>query len=242
LRIDGYKEMNEMNEQWKPTKELIEWAKEHFAQMSVGGLWMPEGSGLTYIKETENKWRLQSMIESDEVRENHDRMKTLMWDAGVTVLDDDVAILPLPETAEEAYLQEVTMKREVAKGWADKDGTLLMDMGLENLWPEYIENREILLDDGETKSIEIWGYKALNPNTGEQIVIDPDDYHLLMGDRYFMRFRAKERCYIALSREEMVAYLDAGKIGVGVGSSINEVRVPPWLWGTYCEESRDEEE
>ena len=125
-----------MNEQWKPTNELIEWAKGHFAQMSVGGLWMPEGSGLTYIKEAEGKWRLQSMMDSDEVRENHDRMKMLMWDAGVTIVDDEVSILPLPETAEEAYLQEVTMKREVAKGWADKDGTLLVDMGLENLWPE----------------------------------------------------------------------------------------------------------
>ena len=256
-----------MNEQWKPTNELIEWAKGHFAQMSVGGLWMPEGSGLTYIKEAEGKWRLQSMMDSDEVRENHDRMKMLMWDAGVTIVDDEVSILPLPETAEEAYLQEVTMKREVAKGWADKDGTLLVDMGLENLWPEYIEDRDVLLDDGETKSIEMWGYRALNPNTGEQIVIDPDDYHLLMGDEYFMRFnlartmtvkppadaQAWSMQFRALSREEMVAFLDAGNEGIGIGSKITvdyeddvlESKVPPWLWGTYCEKTfitKEEEE
>ena len=246
-----------MSEEWKPTKELIEWAKGHFAQMSIGGLWMPEGSGLTYVKEGENKWRLKSMMDGDDVRENHDRMKMLMWDAGFTIVDDDVVMLPLPETPEEAYLQEVTMKREMARGWADKDGTLLVDMGLEDVWPEYIENRDVLLDDGETTPIEIWGFKTTNPNTGEEIVIDPDDYHLLMGDEYFMRFKKEVSAekahdgkissyvYRALSREEMVAYIDAGgHRGIGVGSKIDEDKVPPWLWGTYCEVRRvgDEEE
>ena len=166
-----------MTDEWKPTKELIEWAKGHFAQMNVGGLWMPEGSGLTYVKESDTKWRLQSILDSDEVRENHMRMKTLMWDVGVTVVDDEPAILPVPRTEEEAYLQEVTMKRDIARSWADKDGTLLIDMGLEDVFPEFIEDKEILLDNGDTTTIEIWGYKATNPNTGEEIVIDPDEYH-----------------------------------------------------------------
>ena len=41
-----------MTDEWKPERELIEWAKEHFSQMSVGGVWMPEGSGLVYVKKS----------------------------------------------------------------------------------------------------------------------------------------------------------------------------------------------
>ena len=242
-----------MTDEWKPTKELIEWAKGHFAQMNVGGLWMPEGSGLTYVKESDTKWRLQSILDSDEVRENHMRMKTLMWDVGVTVVDDEPAILPVPRPEEEAYLQEVTMKRDIARSWADKDGTLLIDMGLEDVFPEFIEDKEILLDNGDTTTIEIWGYKATNPNTGEEIVIDPDDYHLLMGDQYFMRFLYGDMVWTALSRQEMVNHIDGGEGQVsasGVGKEYIEgfnepTRIPPWMWGTYCQFSdlmTDEEE
>ena len=223
-----------MTEEWKPNRELIAWAKEHFAQMSIGGVWMPEGSGLSYVKMDDNKWRLKSMIDSDESRENHDRMKTLMWDVGVVIVDDEPSILPVPQSPEEAYMQEVHMKREVAQAWADKDGTLLVEMGLENVFAEYVEDKEVLLESGDTHNVEMWAYKPTNPNTGEQLSIDPDDYHLLMGDKYFMRFKHEDVVYSALSRQEMVESIDAGETGEGVGSKIGDTKVPPWMWGTYC--------
>ena len=223
-----------MTEEWKPNRELIAWAKEHFAQMSIGGVWMPEGSGLSYVKMDDNKWRLKSMIDSDESRENHDRMKTLMWDVGVVIIDDEPSILPVPQSPEEAYMQEVHMKREVAQSWADKDGTLLVEMGLEDVFAEYVEDKEVLLESGDTHNVEMWAYKPTNPNTGEQLSIDPDDYHLLMGDKYFMRFKHEGVVYSALSRQEMVESIDAGEIGEGVGSKIGDTKVPPWMWGTYC--------
>lgn len=230
--------------EWKPNKELIEWAKGHFAEMSVGGLWMPEGSGLTYVKVNDETWKLRSMVDSEEARDNHSRMKVLMFDVGVKVLDKDAEIMPMPDSPEEAYMQEVHMKREIAQSWADKDGTLLKDMNMEDVWPEYVEEKEILLDNGETTTIEVWAYRTTNPNTGDTISIDPDDFHLLMGDEYFMRFRTKMYEYRALSRQEMVEYIDECKgLGVsstGVGSKYidggeeGEVKIPPWLWGTYC--------
>ncbi len=223
-----------MTEEWKPNRELIAWAKEHFAQMSIGGVWMPEGSGLSYVKMDDKKWRLKSMIDSDESRENHDRMKTLMWDVGVVIVDDEPSILPVPQSPEEAYMQEVHMKREVAQSWADKDGTLLVEMGLENVFAEYVEDKEVLLESGDTHNVEMWAYKPTNPNTGEQLSIDPDDYHLLMGDKYFMRFKHEGVVYSALSRQEMVESIDAGETGEGVGSKIGDTKVPPWMWGTYC--------
>tara|TARA_R100000656_G_scaffold29869_1_gene26170 strand:- start:570 stop:1316 length:747 start_codon:yes stop_codon:yes gene_type:complete len=241
--------------------EMIEWAKKHFAEMSIGGIWMPEGSGLTYQKLEETrtgkgsaKWRLVRRIDNEQTLSNHEKMKVLMFDAGFICEDKDAEVIPEPRSMEEAQIQELQMKREIAQTWADTDGTLLIDMGLENVWPEYVEDREVMLDDGETTSVEIWAYRPTNPNTGEVVSIDPDDYHMLMGDQYFMRFCISHDDegvqFRALSRQEMVEYIDAGNEGIGIGSKIKinfkhgvvEDKVPPWMWGTYCEETDIKEE
>jgi len=237
--------------------ELIEWAKKHFAEMNIGGVWMPEGSGLAYQKSEKRKWKLIRRIDNEESLFNHNKMKVLMFDAGYVVNDTDAEIMPEPESMEEAHAQEIAMKREIAQLWTDSDGTLLIDMDLENVWPEFVEDKEMMLDNGETTSIEIWAYKPTNPNTGEQLSIDPDDYHLLMGDQYFMRFcvpsslsLSQIQQFRALSRQEMVEYIDAGNEGIGIGSKIKvhfkngvvEDKVPPWMWGTYCEETDIKEE
>ena len=84
-------------------------------------------------------------------------------------------------------------------------------------------------------------------------MIDPDDYHLLMGDQYFMRFLYGDMVWTALSRQEMVNHIDGGEGQVsasGVGKEYIEgfnepTRIPPWMWGTYCQFSdlmTDEEE
>jgi len=244
-----------MNEQ---DKQLVEWLRRHTADVSVGGMWMPEGSGLTYVKEDEKTWRLTHMIDDESVESNHTRMKTLLWDIGVNMIDDEAIMRPAPTSEHEAHAQELHMKREMAQQWADTDGTRLVDMDLENVWPEYIEDKEILLDNGETTTLQIWAYRPLNPNTGEHLSIDPDDYHLLMGDKYFMRFRTPDKYeghtegkwnvlyeYHALSREEMIEHIDTQKgayvSSTGVGSKYiagffreEEVKIPPWMWGTYC--------
>lgn len=225
--------------------DMIEWAKKHFAEMSVGGIWMPEGSGLTYQKLEEKKWRLVRRIDNEQTLSNHERMKVLMFDAGFMVDDKDAEVIPEPRSMEEAQIQELQMKREIAQTWADTDGTLLIDMDLENVWPEYVEDKEIMLDDGETTSVEIWAYRPTNPNTGEVVSIDPDDYHMLMGDQYFMRFKSivpsvtgtDYHVYSALSRQDMVEFIDAGGQGEGIGSKLGDTidgKVPPWMWGTYC--------
>ena len=232
--------------------EMIEWAKKHFAEMSIGGIWMPEGSGLTYQKLEETrtgkgsaKWRLVRRIDNEQTLSNHEKMKVLMFDAGFICEDKDAEVIPEPRSMEEAQIQELQMKREIAQTWADTDGTLLIDMDLENVWAEYIEDKEVMLDNGETTSVEIWAYRPTNPNTGEVVSIDPDDYHMLMGDQYFMRFKSivpsvagtDYHVYSALSRQDMVEFIDAGGQGEGIGSKLGDTidgKVPPWMWGTYC--------
>tara|TARA_B100001094_G_scaffold329920_1_gene393848 strand:+ start:9371 stop:10141 length:771 start_codon:yes stop_codon:yes gene_type:complete len=232
VKITEEKSMNE--EQWKPDDELKKWAEQHFAQMSVGGVWMPEASGLTYVKESETVWLLKSMMNTPDVQTNHVRMVELMNAVGVSCDDQHVQLLPPPENEEQAWAQELHMKREIAQGWADKDGTLLVDMALASLYPSYIEDKEMLLENGDTTNIEIWGYIATNPNTNETMTIDPDDYHLLMGDEHFMRMKAGDSILTALSREQMIEHIDGGGIVVSLGSKLEDMKVPPWMWGTTC--------
>ena len=50
-----------MNE-WKSTHELREWMKQHYEGMNPNGVWMPEGTGLTYQK-TESGYTLVKMMD-----------------------------------------------------------------------------------------------------------------------------------------------------------------------------------
>ena len=65
----------------------------------------------------------------------------------------------------------------------------------------------MLLEGGETQDMEIWVYE-MPCVCGEKLNIDPDDYHLLMGDQYFMRFRTEMYVYRAMTRQEMVESID----------------------------------
>ena len=138
----------------------------------------------------------------------------------------------------EAQAQELEIKRKIAQGWADKDGTLLVDMNLDAAYPRFVEEKEVLLDNGNTITVEIWEYPLLNPNTGEMISIDSEDYRLLMGDDRYMQYMNKRgELMIALSRAEMQKAIKEGDQGVIVGITDPNTgeKVPPWMYGTYCE-------
>ena len=236
--------MNE--EEWKPDRRLIDWAVEHVAKLSVGGMWAPVGTGLVYVKTTEKTLLLRRMSDLPETLDNHERMKVLMFDAGVTIIEDEnTERVPAPQNQEEAMIQEVELKRMVAESWADTDGTLLIDMGLDNVYPSFIETAEVLLEDGETDSIEIWAYEVTNPNTGGRLPIDPDDYHILMGDMRFMQYRnSAGQVFRALTREQIIEYADTGRQHVIVGSKcpLTDERIPPWMFGTCCTHNEGDEE
>ena len=222
--------MRRMNE------EMKRWMREHFANMVEGEIWMPESAGVTYQKKDSKTLSLIRLVDSEGVRDNHERIKAVAWDLGYTVKDDEAEIVPGPSSQIEARVQELEMQRKVAQGWADKDGTLLVDMNLDAAYPRFVEDREVLLDNGNTTSVEIWEYSLLNPNTEETLSLDPDDYHLLMGDdRYMQYMNENGELLIALSRAEMIQAIDEG-YGVLVGTTdpYTDERVPPWMYGTYC--------
>jgi len=221
------------------------WMKEHFANMADGAIWMPEGAGITYQKRDGKTLSLIRMVDSEGCRDNHNRIKAVAWDLGYTVTDEDTEIVPQPSNQMEAQMQELDMKRKIAQGWADKDGTKLVDMNLDAVYPRFVEDKEVLLDNGDTTSVEIWEYSLLNPNTGDTLSIDPDDYHLLMGDDRFMQYvNESGELFRAMDRAEMIRAIDDGALGTLVGTTDPNTgeKVPPWMYGTYCEIIRIVEE
>ena len=55
-----------------------------------------------------------------------------------------------------------------------------------------------------------------------------------MGDAYFMRMKVDDSILTALNREQMVTHIDDGGEVVSLGSKLEDMKVPPWMWGTTC--------
>ena len=220
-------------------EEMKTWAKDHFDNMGIGGVWSPEGTGLTYQKITDDSWKVIRMMNHPTVQENHMRFSTIMMSVGINmVMGDEVAYDP-PASSEEAYAQETAHRMEIAKSWACVEcGHKLAELELETARPSFEGEQEILLEDGNTHEVEVWAYD-LPCSCGHVTKIDPDDFHLLAGDYLFTRYVNSEgtlrQC---MTRKQMVEMADAEnpELGVVLGSKDPDTgeRVPSWMWGTYC--------
>ena len=73
------------------SEDMKTWAKEHFDNMGIGGVWSPEGTGLTYQKATDDSWKVIRMMNHPTVEENHMRFSTIMMSVGINmVICDEV--------------------------------------------------------------------------------------------------------------------------------------------------------
>jgi hypothetical protein len=225
------------------TPELKVWALEHFNQMAAKAVWRPDGTGCRYRKVDDTTLRLEHRVDHPDSIHHHDRIAKLFAIVNIDMIDDDVMVTSPAITAEDAFRQEMQERQAVAASWTTEDGTRLADLPLEDAKPTYMGDREILLDNGETSTIEDWGVKAYYGDDKE-LIMNPDDYNLLAGDDLFMRYWTGSYFMVALTRQQMFEMADAGELGVLVGSTCPEtgVKVPPWMWGTYCREQIGEEE
>lgn len=217
--------------------QTVDWAKAHFASSPMGGVWSPDGSGLIFMKNDEKSWILNRAVQHPSCIEILHGIRTLMFDLGYNLDEADTVWDEPPESLEEAQRLETEQKKQIALSWADVDGTKLSDMNPNETYPEYMGMEDMLLEGGDTREVEIWAYKLLNPNTKKHVKIDPDDYHLMTDDKSFMRYMNIEGDIVqALTRREMVETADAGEQGLLIGSfdPKTKEKIPPWLYGTYC--------
>jgi len=228
----------DMNEDFDP--ELKVWMLEHFGRMAPGAVWRPEGTGLRYRKSGDDVLTLDHRIDHPDSVHHHERIVRLMESVNLRVEDDEVMVTPAALSAEDAFRQEMQERQAVASSWTCECGIRLADMDLENGTPTFMGEREILLDDGETSSIEDWAVViTCGECDGKEIPMNPDDYNLLAGDDLFMRYRNEFGYLSAMTRQQMFEMASGDELGVLVGSECPDTgeKVPPWMWGTYC--SRD---
>lgn len=234
--------MDMTEEEFEP--ELKVWALEHFNQMALKAVWRPDGTGLRYRKKDELTLELEHRIDHPDALAHHDKITKLYASVNINMTDDNTMVTDAALSAEEAFRREVEERQAIAGSWTCECGVLLKNMHLETGVPTYIGDRDILFDDGDTRAIEDWGIKMVCHECDNDLMMNPDDFNLLGGDDLFMRYKTKDGSWVsALSRQQMYDLSEAGEVGILVGGTcpIDGSKVPPWMWGTYCSVTNDDE-
>lgn len=226
------------DDDWGPDEGLIEWAKQHFASIGVGGVWAPDESGVTYIKQDEDTFALIRMVDHPTAHEHHKRFKILYDATDFSIIDsDDMVIVPPAMNLEEHSRQELLHNKRIANGWKCRCELRLAEFELENRIDRFMGNREIVNPDGEKVEEGRWACVIVCPSCELVHNMDPEDYHLLAGAELFMQWKDSEGgIYKAQKPMEIRDFADAGIMGLALGSTLmgTDEKVPPWMWGTYC--------
>ena len=232
-----------MTEEYEP--ELKVWALEHFNQMAEKAVWRPEGTGCRYRKLDETTLQLEHRVDHPDSEAHHERITGLFASVNIDMIDDNPLVTNVALSAEEAFRQEMQERQAVAASWTTPEGIPLSELPLEDAYPKYLGDREVLLDNGDTHTVEDWGVvvpytedETGDPNT---ITMNPDDYNLLAGDALFMRYKINQplnfdHYMVAMTRQQMFDAAESGETAILVGSTcpIAGDKVPPWMWGTCC--------
>ena len=223
-----------MTEEYEP--ELKVWALEHFNQMAVKAVWRPEGTGCRYRKVDDQTLELEHRVDHPDSIQHHERIAGLFAAVNIEMVDDKPMITSAALSAEEAFMQEMQERQAVAASWTNEDGVPLASLPLELAEPVYLGEREVLLDNGETHTVEDWGVSVPSIDTESPVIMNPDDFNLLAGDSLFMRYKADDNYMVAMTRQQMFDMTKTDELGVLVGSECPDtgLKVPPWMWGTYC--------
>jgi protein-tyrosine phosphatase len=75
------------------TAEMIAWAKNHFAEIPVGIMWEPWGSGLSYRKTDNETWCLTYMIDHHYSSLSHAAFKQLIQMSGLNLNEEEMELI-----------------------------------------------------------------------------------------------------------------------------------------------------
>ena len=231
--------------EWQPTSDLIEWGNEHFAKIPIDGVWAPDDSGVQYRKMTETSFALIFMLNHPMAQNHHEKFTHLMEACGFTMEEPnglEMATPPLDPNAQ-AEMQ-FQAKQELAQTWACECGFPLANNDLEISKYEHIETDDTDAPNGTAKPIDLWRVVIRCASCGQDINMDPDDYHLLAGDDLFMQWNSGAHEYVAQTREQLVDYAEneasnevIGGVITILGKTIKGERVPPWMRGVPVKKS-----
>ena len=232
-----------MNEEWKPSKEDIEWTVGHLETIQIGGVWAPGGAGTEYERTGERELSLMRIVQHPDAGEMHSRILRTLSETDWIVVEENAEMVVPPLNPQEAQFQELLRQQEIAAGWiCQGEGCeqRLVNMPLEDAqWVSH--GMQAALDlEGKAIEQERWSVLVVCDACGTELHLDPQNYGLLGGDELFFRWAMPNGVYTVLTREQVVEMVDSGvadDVCLALGSSLYEnsgIPVPPHMRGTYC--------
>ena len=229
-----------MIDDWQPTKNDIEWTKNHFGNMAVGDTWSVSGA----IVEKTAKDELTLRQYPPESALAVERVAVVGGEVDVQFNTKDAELIEDPMLA----------AQNAAKQWTDPEsGIPLVNFDLSNpVWSvTAVPSQD---EKGNAVLIDQWVVTVAHPNDEEEgevhtVNMTPMDYHLIAGDDLFFTWRDMR----VIQREEAIKLADEGltvelllsKQIMLLGSELIEDEnypVPPHLRGMMVTRITDEEE
>ena len=80
-----------MNEQflenWEPDERMIEWARQFFDGIFIGDIWAPEGSGVSYVKTSDEALSILRMMGHPMTAAYHTKFRKTFAAIDVAILN-----------------------------------------------------------------------------------------------------------------------------------------------------------
>lgn len=235
---------------WEPSDEEIAWTKTNLEPLDVGGVWAPHG--LEYERVDDKSLKLVSMINTEGVQEAHARICKVLDELEWHIDDDSVRRISneqAPQSIAESQEAELERIQGIVSSWTCPDEECaepLVNMALEQcVWVNHGAHEFMNPETGEEGEADRWLAHITCHECNIEIPMNPLDFGYLAGEDLFYTWRINDTVsYRVLTREQTVALIDAGEEGIALGSTIQDIDVPPHMQGTYCviEIKGDEEE
>ena len=195
-----------------------------------GGLWQPAGLGLSYVRSGDREIQLVSQENNPTSAQARIRMKLLAESIGWSVDESNVQLKDVQHLSpQEAHMQEMALRQEMAQNWKCQCGTPLSAFPLEDGKWVHDGQSEMKLPNGEVELVEQWSVAIDCPVCELRIPLEPYDYGLLAGDDAMLTYKTPNGVtYTALSRPEIIERIDSEATG---NFDLNSLLM---VLGTFC--------
>jgi len=217
-------------------------------RLRLNGLWEPAGLGLSYMKTGDRSLKLVQQEKNPTASQARIRMSILMKDIGWKVDESEVEMVDIEHLSpQERHMQEMMKRQEVAQNWPCPECvTPLAAFPLEEGVWKFEGEEDMELPTGDTEKVERWVVVIKCPVCDTSVPMEPYDYGLLAGDDAMVVYRANTISYTALSRPEIIDFIDNkltdSLVITGTFCAFSGELLPPHVRGAVVVFSSIEEE